>query len=321
MVYELSSWTKQFISSEFYEDDFVMNKLPTLAIIGPGKVGTAIGILAARAGYPVVALGGRHKESTIAAARRIGKDVRACDIMEAGQSAKIVFLCLSDDAIENVCRKLAKQNRFIKGAIVAHCSGVLSSDILSTARDCCKCSVASMHPLQTFPTIDAAIKMMSGTYCFYEGDEGAITVIENLAKNLGLRPIRIASKSKVLYHAAAVMACNYLVTLMDSAVQLAESADIDRITAWSALKPLVTATLNNISEMGTVNSLTGPIARGDVKTVRRHLQELASAHGHLTSIYRTMGLYTVEMAVKKGSITAEKAAEIRDLLAGAETNI
>jgi len=291
-----------------------MNNLPTLAIIGPGKVGISMGILIARAGYPVVAVGGRRKASTAVAAQRIGRDVRAYDITEAAQLAQIVLLCVPDDVIEDVCTKLAQQKKFATGAIVVHCSGALSSDILSTARDYCKCSVASMHPLQTFPTIDAAIEKMKGAYCFYEGDEDAIHVIEHLAKNIGLKPVRISSTSKILYHTAAVMACNYLVALMDSAITLAESAGIDHKTAWLSLKPLVTSTLDNITKMGTADSLTGPIARGDTKTISRHLYELALKDEGLASIYRTMGLYTTEIAVKKGTITAEKAKKIKNLL-------
>ena len=302
------------------EDKSVMNKLPTLAIIGPGKVGTSIGILAVRAGYPVVAVGSRRKENAITAARKIGKDVRAYDVAAAAGSARIVFLCLPDDAIEGLCKELATQNKFAEGAVVVHCSGALSSDILSTARDYCQCSVASMHPLQTFPNIDAALRIMSGTYCFYEGDECAIPVIERFAKDIGLRPIQISSTSKILYHAAAVMACNYFVALMDSAIGLAESAGIDPTTAWSSLKPLVTTTLNNITEMGTIRSLTGPIARGDLKTVRRHLQELTFTQEYVASVYRTMGLYTVEMAIKKRAISATKAAQIKGLLEGSNNS-
>jgi predicted short-subunit dehydrogenase-like oxidoreductase (DUF2520 family) len=295
-----------------------MKQLPTIAIIGPGKVGTSLGILAARAGYSVVAVGGHRKESTATAARRIGKNVRPCDTAEAAKDAEMVFLTLPDDIIEKICSELAQKNQFTKGAIVVHCSGALSSNILSAAREYCQCSVASMHPLQTFPTIDAAIKMMSGTYCFYEGDECAIAVIEHFAGDIGLRPVPISSTSKTLYHAAAVMACNYFVALMDSAIAFAEKAGIDRRTAWSALEPLIATTLKNITEMGTTNSLTGPIARGDVKTICRHLQELALTPGHMASVYRTMGLYTVEMAIRKGTITPEKADQIKDLLAKVE---
>lgn len=295
-----------------------MKQLPTIAIIGPGKLGTSLGILAAKAGYSVVAVGGHRKESTAAAAGRIGKHVHAYDTRDAAKSAEMVFLCLPDDIIEKVCIELAQKNKFIEGAIVVHCSGAFSSNILSTASEYCQCSIASMHPLQTFPTIDAAIKMMSGTYCFYEGDECAIAVVEHFAKDIGLRPVPISSTSKPLYHAAAVMACNYFVALMDSAIVLAEKAGVDHTIAWSALEPLVATTLKNITKMGTINSLTGPIARGDVKTIRRHLQELALTPGHIASVYRAMGLYTAEMAVSKRTITVEKAAQIKDLLAEVE---
>lgn len=293
-----------------------MKELPTVAIIGPGRVGTSLGIFAARAGYRVVAVGGRHEESTRQAAGRIDKGVRACDMGEAAQLAQMVLLCVPDDAIEDVCGELAEQKSFVKGAVVVHCSGALSSEILAKARQCCGCSVGSMHPLQTFPTVDAALERMSGTYCFFEGDEGAIPVIEGFARNVGLIPVQIQTTSKTLYHAGAVMACGYLAALMDGAMMLAEKAGIDRATAWSSLEQLAGATLANIGEMGTLDSLTGPIARGDSETIRRHLEELDSMPGDVGSVYRTMGLYSLEMAVRRTAITEAKAAQIRKLLEG-----
>ena len=106
-----------------------MNQLPSIAIIGPGRVGTSLGVLAARAGYSVVAVGGRRKESTTTAARRIGEHVCAYDTIDAAKSAEMVLLCLPDDLIEQICEKLAQENKFIKGAIVVHCSGAFSSNI------------------------------------------------------------------------------------------------------------------------------------------------------------------------------------------------
>ncbi|RKY11252.1 MAG: hypothetical protein DRP65_04755 [Planctomycetota bacterium] len=288
--------------------------LPTIAIIGPGKVGTSIGILASRAGYQIAAIGGRNKERTIAAAKRIGNGVRACSISEAAKKAPIVLLSVTDDAIEDICIRLAEQKKLKQKAVVVHCSGALSSNVLTSAHDYCKCSIASMHPLQTFPTIDETVKRIKGAYCFCEGDENAVSIIEQLAKSIGMKPVKISSKSKTLYHAAAVMACNYLVVLMDSAIRLAENAGIDRKTAWLSFKPLVTATLDNINSMGTADALTGPIARGDIKTVSRHLHELSSVDGVLAAVYRTMGLYAAEMAATKGTITTKKAEKIRTLL-------
>jgi len=297
-----------------YKKKNVMTDYPTISIIGPGRVGTAIGILSGRAGYPVVAVGGRHKQRTAQAAQRIGKNVRACTMPEAAKSANLVFITVSDDAIESVCTEIASQRGFNQNSIVAHCSGALCSDILSSARDRCGCLVASMHPLQTFPTVDSAVEKLKGTYCFYEGDKEGFAVIENLANRIGLKPVQISSSSKILYHIAAVFACNYLVALMDAVMKLAQLAQIDRLIAWSAFEPLVLSTIENIAEMGTAQALTGPIARGDIETIAGHIEKLESVEPSLTSVYNIMGCHTVDVAVRKGSITKEKANEIRSLL-------
>jgi predicted short-subunit dehydrogenase-like oxidoreductase (DUF2520 family) len=293
-----------------------MNEFPALSIVGPGRVGTAIGILAARAGYPVVAVGGRHRERTVQVARRIDESARACGIAEAAKYANLVFLTVTDDAIEQICSELADQNAFNDNSIVVHCSGALSSHILSSARDSCQCLVVSMHPLQTFATVDSACAKLEGTYCFCEGDKEGLAVIEDLAKRIGMIPVRICSSSKVLYHAAAVFACNYLVTLMDAAIETANLAGIDRSTAWSAFTPLVVSTIENILEMGPDRALTGPIARGDIRTITRHIEKLESIESSLASMYRAMARHAVDIALRKRSITEEKSKEIRSTLKG-----
>ena len=291
-----------------------MIDFPTLSIIGPGRVGTAIGVLAAQAGYSVAAVGGRHKERTAQAAQRIGKNVCACTMSQAAKSANLVFVTVSDDAIEQVCNEIANQNAFNQNSIVIHCSGALSSDILSTARNNRQCFVASMHPLQTFPTVDCAVEKLKGTYCFYEGDEEGFAVIENLAKRIGLQPVQINSSSKIFYHTAAVFACNYLVALMDAAMKLAQLAQIDSSIAWSAFEPLVVSTIKNISEVGSAQALTGPIARGDIETIAGHIEKLELVEPSLASLYKIMGCHTVDLAIRKGAITKVKANEIRSLL-------
>ena len=306
--------TQIIVSKKYSKEDAVMNDFPALSIIGPGRVGIAIGVLAARAGYPVVALGGRHRERTIQEARRIGEYVRACGIMEAAKCANLVFITVTDDAIEPVCSEIADQNAFNQNSIVVHCSGALSSDILFSARDSCQCSVASMHPLQTFPTVDAACERLQGIYCFCEGDKEGLPVIESLAKRIGLIPVRICSSSKVLYHAAAVFACNYLVALMDAAIENANLAKIYHTIAWSEFAPLVVSTIENISEIGPAQALTGPIARGDDGTIGEHIKKLELAEPSLASMYRAMGCHAVNIAQRKGSITKEKANEIKSLL-------
>jgi predicted short-subunit dehydrogenase-like oxidoreductase (DUF2520 family) len=285
-----------------------------LSIIGPGKVGQALGLLAAKAGYRVVAIGARDLERAKVAAGAIGDDVIACGSAEAAAAAGMVLLTVSDDAIASVCARIAEADAFRKGAVVAHCCGALGSDVLAPARDWCGCFIGSMHPLQTFPTVRAAIERLGGAYFFCEGDATAVEALERLAAALGGTPVRIDAGAKALYHAAAVVACNYLTALIDAALDLARKAGIDRATAWSAMEPLVRATVANIAEVGPEQSLTGPIARGDADTVRRHLSALADGPVELDELYRAAGKWAVLLAARKGTLSAGSAEELRRLL-------
>ena len=290
-----------------------MKPLPQMAIIGPGKVGTAIGLLARRAGWPVVAVAGRSHRRAARAARIIGRGVRACTAAKAAGMAKLVLLTVPDEQIKAVCDGLAAEATFSAGSIVAHCCGALSSDILASARRG-GCSVGSMHPLATFPTVQAAVDKLCGTHCFIEGDRAAVAVLSRLARAIGGKPVEIPAGAKPLYHAAAVVACNYLASLLDAAVTLCQRTGIDRRRAWAALEPLVQATLENVSLLGPEKALTGPIARGDAATIAGHLRALGGAGTELMDLYISLGQWTVGLARRKGTLSESKAAEIRNLL-------
>jgi predicted short-subunit dehydrogenase-like oxidoreductase (DUF2520 family) len=289
---------------------------PSIAIIGAGKVGTAVGVLASRAGYRVAAVAGRDHRRTEQAASRIGAGVPALSPCEAADRADLVLLTVSDDAIEAACRELVSARALARGNVVAHCSGALSSECLDPARRECGCHVASFHPLQSFPTVEAALASLPGSYCFDEGDEAALEAVEELGTAIGAHCVRIETRHKVLYHAAAVMACNYLTGLLDAALSLATGARIERETAWQALEPLIRATLANISKLGTEAALTGPIARGDVRTVIAHLAALDERGGELSGLYRALGSWTVDLALRKGSIDETAARALLEALAG-----
>jgi predicted short-subunit dehydrogenase-like oxidoreductase (DUF2520 family) len=294
----------------------VRRMIPGISIIGPGKVGTALGVLAVRGGLRVVAVGGRDAGKVEAAAKAIGPGVKACGIEEAARAGGLVLLTVPDDAIQAVCKGLAGAGAFRRGAIAAHCSGAMGSEVLVAAKEKCGCHVGSMHPLQTFPTVEAAVAKLPGTYFFCEGDEVAANALEGLASAIGGRPVRITPQAKPLYHAAAVMACNYLTALMDAAMELAGEAGIDRATAMAALEPLVRSTVDNVFSLGTQEALTGPIARGDVQTVQRHLMAMPANRKALRMIYLTLGAWAAEMARKKGTLSISKATETLAVLAG-----
>jgi predicted short-subunit dehydrogenase-like oxidoreductase (DUF2520 family) len=290
--------------------DGEMGERTDIAIIGPGKVGTALGVLARRAGWSVRGVAGGRVGRARAATETIG-DARTGSPADVASTAGLVLLTVPDDAVRDVCEELSAAGAVGEGTVVAHCSGALDSEVLSTARDL-GAAVGSMHPLQTFPTVEAAIERMLGTFFFIEGDEGAVEALEAFASAVGGRPVRIDARAKPLYHAAAVLACNYLTALLDAALAAAQQAGIERGVAAEAMEPLVRATLDNVFALGPERALTGPIVRGDGETVRRHLRALAG--GELDGLYRAVGAYTAGVAERSGRLSPAAAAEMRRLL-------
>ena len=291
-----------------------MADFPEISIIGPGKVGTAIGVLAAEAGFRVAAIAGRSRRAAKAAAEAIGAGVCVCTPAEAAAKGRLVLLTVGDDAIASLCKRLAASRAFARGAVVAHCSGALASDVLLPARDACKCSIGSMHPLQTFPTVEAAVRKLPGAYFFIEGDMPAAARLEVLARAIGGKPVRIAREAKGLYHAAAVTACNYLTALLDAACRLGKQAGIDPRTHLSALEPLVRATVDNVFAMGPAKALTGPIERGDAETLRKNLAAMRDSDDDLKIAFKAMARLAVDLARRKRSIGRRSADELMELL-------
>jgi len=273
-----------------------------ISIVGPGRVGTAIAVLAGRAGLRV-AVGARSRDRAEAAAEIIGPAATPCTPAEAAAASDLVLLTVTDAAIETVCTELAES--FNSGAVVAHCSGALDSTVLAAAGTR-GCHTGSMHPLQTFPSAEAA-----GTYCFIEGSAEAAGALRELAERIGAKHAEIRPGQKALYHAAATMACNYVTALIDAAAAAAEQAGIDRATALAALGPIVRTTVANVFSMGPEGALTGPIARGECEIVRMHAEALASCPRDLQALYRAAAAWTIGLAERKGTINHAQADALR----------
>jgi len=291
-----------------------MGNLPDLAIIGPGRVGTSIALLAKKNGYHIAAIGGRDSGKCQEAASLIGGDVKACTPAEATALAMFVLIAVSDDALESLATQLARNKAFAKYQVVAHVSGALSSAVLAPAKELCGAKIGSAHPLQMFPSVQSALNAMPGSHWFCEGDDDALAVLKTLVEKIGGIPHVIPSASKTLYHCASVVASNYLTTLMDLSLNIAERAGLERESAWEFLSPLVDATIANIKKSGTAAALTGPIARGDVETVRLHLDALKKQDPEIHKIYQLLGQQTIKLALKKCTITNEDAEALQRLL-------
>ena len=286
----------------------------TFAIIGAGKVGTALSKLLAGAGYEFLGAASRSIQSARRACKFAGHGRAVADASKLTQAADLVFITTPDDEISATCRRLSEGGAFRPGAVVAHCSGALPSTVLQSAH-AAGAHVGSLHPLQTLATVEQAVRVLPGSYCCIEGDAEAVRALEGVALALRMHVMTIPTEGKTLYHAAAVMACNYLVALEHAALKLSAEAGIDRAAALRAALPLIGQTVKNLADVGVPQSLTGPVARGDVETVRRHLQAIQSRLPELLGLYKLLGREAVEVALEAGTLSKERAAELASLFA------
>lgn len=290
-----------------------LENLKTVAVIGPGVVGCALGRLLSRRGYVVEAVAGRSLAQAQHAVEIMGAGCPVATPTEAARRADIVFITTPDHAIQEVCATVAAERGFRAGAVVIHCSGALPAAVLAVARNC-SAAVAALHPLQSFASVDEAIELLPGTWFAFEGDAAAESVCDALVRALGGRLFRLSPESKPLYHAASCMASNYLVVLVHLAASLMERSGMSRGEAICALLPLLRGTLRNIGAVGTPRALTGPIARGDVETVTMHLRALREYPSEFGELYRFLGVETVRLAQAKGTLDAARAARLLKVL-------
>ena len=285
------------------------NGKPKTAIVGCGRVGTALACRLHRAGYPVAGLASRRPSSAEAAAAAIGPVPCSQRPEAVTAAADLVFITTPDGVIETVCRQIAAAAGFAPGATVLHCSGALPSTVLAAARQA-GAHVASMHPLQSFAGPSADRNPFAGVIVSVEGDMAAMIVAEQAGIDLGAEVRRIRTEGKPLYHAAAVAASNYLVTLLDLSCALLAGAGIPSRDAYAVLQPLIAGTLANVAAKGPAAALTGPVARNDVQVVADHLAAIGSRMPAALPLYRAMGRATVAVAQKGGHIDAGQAATL-----------
>jgi predicted short-subunit dehydrogenase-like oxidoreductase (DUF2520 family) len=285
-----------------------------IGIIGAGTVGSALAIRLAEKGYNVVAVSSRTRTS----AEKLAQAIAGCQAVETNQMvaniADIVFITTPDAVIPKVAAELY----WHKGQSVVHCSGADSTETLHPARQR-GANTGVFHPLQTLASVKQAIDNIPGSTFAIEAEEPLLSTLKEIAAALNCRWIELKASNKVVYHAAAVIASNYLVTLVKLADDLWETFGIPREQATQALLPLLKGTLNNIENVGIPHALTGPIARGDIETVKKHLTALQKEAPDALSTYCELGLQTIPVAQAKGKIDEEKAAELRAVLkAGAK---
>jgi len=280
-----------------------------IGFIGAGTTGTALAVRLSQRGCPVVAVFSR----SLSSAQRLAKLVANCQIchthQEVADAAEIVFITTTDDAIARV----ASEVQWHAGQSVVHCSGADSVDILEPAKKL-GASAGSFHPLQTFASVNQAVDNLPGSTFALEAQEPLLSRLKELASLLNGDWVELKPGDKVLYHAAAVFVSNYLVTLVKLALDLWQDFGVSPKEATKALLPLLKGTINNIDNIGLPHCLTGPISRGDLGTIGKHLSALKAQNSSLLTTYKELGLQTIPVASAKGKIDEHKAGELKDLL-------
>jgi predicted short-subunit dehydrogenase-like oxidoreductase (DUF2520 family) len=281
-----------------------------IGILGTGRLAKALGGLLRRSGLPVRAVAGRNRQAAEEAAIFIG-GAEALSIGELPRRAGHILIAVGDDAIPEMARELAAAG--LKDSVILHTSGAAGPEALASLRDNGN-AVGVLHPLQAVPDAMRGMETLRGAAYAFAGDERACEWAQLLIQHLDGKPLAIDPGHWRHYHAAAVMASNYNVTLVDAALELMEIAGLGQCQARDALAPLIRGAMENILLSNPAAALTGPIRRGDAGTVRGHLAALQAALPETRRLYAIAGLRTVLLARRAG-LPASSADELVKILA------
>jgi predicted short-subunit dehydrogenase-like oxidoreductase (DUF2520 family) len=284
------------------------------SIIGCGRLGISLSVFLEQQGFVPVSFCSKSIESAQKAQKSTQGSGKVYEnAAEAAKQCRLVFITTPDTIIEPVCEKISKAGGFSADSIVFHLSGALSSDILSSAK-ASGARTGSIHPLQAFaPYEPGQDSPFIGINMSIEGDEKAVALGKDIVKALQANPFTIPTDCKILYHASAVVASNYLVTLENFALELLMKAKLSEKQAYDIIEPLIQGTLTNIKARGSVDALTGPVARGDFEIVSSHIEGIGNQVPGFLKLYRLLGEYTLDITKQRGEISKEACYRLSEL--------
>jgi predicted short-subunit dehydrogenase-like oxidoreductase (DUF2520 family) len=260
-----------------------------VAIVGPGRLGQALGRLLAQAKVPVLFVAARRASKARQAVRFIGRGrpLTAGPSASALAQASVVLLTTSDGAVASVAKDIAGLAENWAGRVVLHTSGSLpSSALLPLKRR--GASVGSLHPFQTVPSARAGVRSLKGCYWGVEGAAQARKVASRFVRLLGGVEFPVRPERKTLYHAAAFLSCPTIVTLMERSRLLLQKSGVPARLARPMLAKFVAETARNFADLGARRALTGPAVRGDWETIRRHLTALRRSSPKTVPVYMAL---------------------------------
>jgi predicted short-subunit dehydrogenase-like oxidoreductase (DUF2520 family) len=272
---------------------------PVVFIIGAGVVGTTLAGKLARAGVPVAGLHGRKADLSDVGSALAGVLGSTGEIPDILSQSQVVIISVRDARIPEVAKRLADEKRLRPDQVVLHTSGNHpAAEMLSTVKSHVK-GVGTLHPLIAVTDAPGTLENLAGAYFGIEGDEAATRLAHRLVRKMGGRPLSLTADNMSLYHAAAVMASNYVVALADIARSLLVGAGVREADAIPALVPLMTSAVRNVAEVGLPSAMTGPAVRGDVGSIERHIAALESKAPDTLDLYRRLGREVLRIARKR----------------------
>ncbi|HVK78270.1 MAG TPA: DUF2520 domain-containing protein [Kofleriaceae bacterium] len=286
---------------------------PNMFVVGAGPVATALAGGLRLAGVPVLGLWARKPAAARAAAAAAGVAAFSPAPPDLLLEADLIIVAVRDDAVREVAQRLVATGLVGSRHVLLHCSGAAAAAEAFAPVAGKVGGMGTLHPLRAVADARTAMRNWKGTVFGVEGDARGLTAATQVAQLLGGTALPLEGGAMARYHAAAAIASNYVVAVIDAAVGLLRQAGVDEAAAVAALVPLAQGALANVAERGLAQGLTGPIRRGDAGTVARHLEAL-DGEPALQELYRVLGRRALGLARAAGAATPEDLAAIKALL-------
>jgi predicted short-subunit dehydrogenase-like oxidoreductase (DUF2520 family) len=255
----------------------------TLAILGAGRVGRALGRLLHERGWRILVVAAHSQATASKAAKFIRAGRPFAGISHHALAARIILISVPDDAIPEIAAELARiGGEQLRGKIVLHTSGACDAGALQPVR-AFGAFAASMHPMQTFNGV--SIPPLEGKIFAIEGDAPAVRFARAIARSLGGIPVNITAEKKPLYHAAGAFVAGLVLALEEAGVQMLKTSGLPPREALQALLSLSRQVLEHYEKLGHHKAWTGPLSRGDYGVVAAHEEAIAHYHPEFLEAY------------------------------------
>lgn len=285
-----------------------------ISVVGAGRVGSTLAFMLRRRGHKIVSVISRSLRSARSVGILVGCKKCSTDLSEVAPDSNLIVIATPDNVIQEVSFHLSKLDHLDTERLsVFHTSGALTSDVLGPLAERGS-TVFSLHPIQTFSksiSLRQQLKMMEGIWYGCEGESKGVAHARKLVRDLGGNFLAVPKEQKILYHLACVFSSNYPVALLGAVEELSSNLQKGSILPFSRL---LSSSMQNALMKGASGALTGPIERGSMEILELHRKELSDRIPALLPLYNALGMYALELARRRGTLTEEQVQQMSMIL-------